>query len=114
MAARTLGRPSGSRGVAGTGAPRDIPSPSPMLSLARSNYPAAVPKPPAAPGPPLRHPRVPGEVPGTKRAGGRAEIERGLPRDFAALQGISAARAALEQWHWGEGMPPGSDARVLS
>lgn len=50
-----------SRAVAGTGAPRGIPSPSPKRSPARSaprsNYPAAVPRPPAALGRPRATPR---------------------------------------------------------
>lgn len=111
VTARTPRWPSGSRpapshSVAGTGAPNDILLPSPMRSPARSNYPAAVPRPPAAPEPPPRPRRSARDGTLRQEGAGSGAIRRAA--------GDPSGPEALGQRHWGEGMPPGSDAGVPS
>ena len=114
MAVRVPTAPS--RAVAGTGAPRDVPSPIPHpLPRLPQAVPGALQLPcgrAKASGCPRAAPSSPEKCQGLNaRAGGPRS---GLPEGFAALQGTPAAQAALGQGHWGEGMPPGSDARVLT
>ncbi|CAI9180362.1 unnamed protein product [Rangifer tarandus platyrhynchus] len=101
-----------SRAVAGTGVPRDLPSPSPRRSPARSNYPAAVPRPSAAPGPPSRPRRSARD--GTRGREGRGGGSQGLRRaagepggpGAGALRGGDAPGARCQSVHLGK--PKGS------